>query len=273
MKPMEAALKGAGEIGFTIVSISLSLIAVFIPLLLMSGIVGPPIPRVRDDGDDCRHGLGRRVADPHADDVLTLPETRNGRARPPLSRGRSACSRGWSAFYRRTLDVALRFQFLTLLTFLATLALTVALYVYIPKGFFPQQDTGVVMGVTEGAQDVSFAEMSRLQQELANVIASDPDVSGYSSTVGAGYGGQTGNNGRIYISLEPWAERTGGSAQDFINRIRPKLAKVEGANLYLQAAQDINVGGRLSRDPVPIHAPGREYRRAIRSGRPRSCNG
>ena len=150
-------------------------------------------------------------------------------------------------FYRRTLDIVLRFQFVTLMVFFATMALTVYLYVIIPKGFFPAQDTGVVFGLSEGAQGVSFAEMSRIQQMLGDVVSADPDVDAYASTVGAGVGGQTGNNGRFFIAMKPWGQRTGGTAQDFISRIRPKLAKVEGGALYLQAAQDINVGGRLAR--------------------------
>ena len=100
------------------------------------------------------------------------------------------------SFYRRTLEIALRHQFITLMTFLATAAFTVVLYIQIPKGFFPPQDTGVVLGVTEGAQDVSFKEMSRIQQKLAAIVQQDPDVSGYGMTVGAGVGGQTTNNGR-----------------------------------------------------------------------------
>jgi multidrug efflux pump subunit AcrB len=123
----------------------------------------------------------------------------------------------------------------------------VVMYIAIPKGFFPPQDTGMVIGVSEGSQDVSFAEMSRIQQKLAAIIQADPDTAGYVSAVGAGTGGQTGNNGRFYISLKPWDERTGGSAQQYIARVRPKLAKVEGGALYLQAAQDIRVGGRLSK--------------------------
>jgi multidrug efflux pump subunit AcrB len=246
MKPMDAALKGAGEIGFTIVSISLSLVAVFIPLLLMGGIVGRLF---REFAMTVTIAVlvsaivSLTLTPMMCSRFLRHDDGRHGRA----YRAIEAVFDGMVAFYRRTLDIALRHQFLTLLTFLATLTLTGALYVYIPKGFFPQQDTGVVVGVTEGAQDVSFDEMSRLQVRLADIIASDPDVAAYSSTVGAGIGGQTGNNGRIYIALKPWDQRTGGSAQNFINRIRPKLAAVQGANLYLQAAQDINVGGRLSR--------------------------
>ena len=246
MKPMEAALKGAGEIGFTIVSISFSLVAVFIPLLLMGGIVGR---------------LFREFA-------MTVTIAVLVSAFVSLTLTPMMCSRflrnhhgthnrayriveamfdGILEFYRRTLNIALRFQFITLMVFLATVSVTVYLYMEIPKGFFPAQDTGMVIGVSEGAQDASFAEMSRVQQKLAAIIQADPDVNGYVSAVGAGIGGQTGNNGRMYISLKPWDERTGGSAQSFIARVRPKLAKIEGGALYLQAAQDIRVGGRLSK--------------------------
>ena len=246
MKPMEAALKGAGEIGFTIVSISLSLIAVFIPLLLMGGIVGrlfrefamtvtvavvvsaivsltltPMMCSRFLSHDHARHGRVYRVVEAMFDGLL--------------------------GFYRRSLDVVLRHQFSTLMVFFVTMGLTVYLYVIIPKGFFPTQDTGVVFGLSEGAQGASFAEMSRIQQKLGEVVGADPDVAAYASTVGAGVAGQTGNNGRFFIALKPWDQRSAGSAQDFITRIRPKIAKVEGGNLYLQAAQDINVGGRLAR--------------------------
>jgi multidrug efflux pump subunit AcrB len=149
--------------------------------------------------------------------------------------------------YRRTLEIALRHQFITLLTFLATLSLTVVLYIEIPKGFFPPQDTGVVLGITEGAQEVSFKEMSRIQTALNEVVLQDPDVQGYAATIGAGVAGQTTNNGRMFIALKPWDQRVGGTAQDFITRIRPKLQKVMGGALYLNAAQDIRVGGRITK--------------------------
>ncbi len=246
MKPLEAALKGSGEIGFTIVSISLSLVAVFIPLLLMGGIIGrlfrefaltvsiavllsafvsltlTPMMCARFlRHDDAGHGRAWRVVE--AGFTLMV------------------------GFYRRTLDLALRHSLLTLLTFLATLAVTVLLYVAIPKGFFPSQDNGVVIGISEGAEDVSFKEMSRIQSEIGAVISADPDVSGYNATVGSGIGGQTVNNGRIFIALKPFEERTGGTAQDFINRIRPKLDGIKGGKLFLQPSQDIRVGGRLSK--------------------------
>ncbi|OJY76854.1 MAG: acriflavine resistance protein B [Rhodospirillales bacterium 70-18] len=244
-RPMEAALKGAGEIGFTVVSISVSLIAVFIPLLLMGGIIGrlfrefamtlsiavvvsavvsltlTPMMCSRflrhDHGE---HGLAYRVVERFFDGML--------------------------GFYRRTLDVALRYSLVTLLVFLATVTLTGYLFIVIPKGFFPQQDTGVLIGISQAAQDVSFREMSRRQEALGAVLMTDPDIEAYSSTIGAGVAGQTGNNGRFFIALKPFGERH-ATAQEIIARLRPKLAKVEGAQLFLQAAQDIRVGGRPSK--------------------------
>ncbi len=245
MKPAQAALKGAGEIGFTIVSISLSLIAVFIPLLLMGGIVGR---------------LFREFAVTVAVAVvisafvsLTLTPMmcarflrHDGRRHGFLYRAIERFFDGMLGFYRRTLDVALRFQFITLMVFLGTLALTVFLYIQIPKGFFPPQDVGLIIGVTEGAQDVSFAEMSRLQMEVGKVIGADPDIDGYASSVGGGFGGQTANNGRFFIGLKPFADRHSG-VQEIIARLRGAATRVAGVKLFMQAAQDINVGGRLAR--------------------------
>ncbi len=245
MNPKEAALKGAGEIGFTIISISLSLIAVFIPLLLMGGIVGR---------------LFREFAMTVAIAVmvsavvsLTLTpmmcarflrhhDTKHGLAYRIVERFFDALQNG----YRRTLDIALRFQFITLMVFFGTLAFTVYLYVVIPKGFFPSQDTGVMLGITEAGQDVSFGEMARRQVLAADIVAADPAVQAVSSSIGAGLGGQTGNNGRLWITLKPFDQRD-VTVQQVIARLRTKTVKIEGMNVYFQAAQDINVGGRLAR--------------------------
>jgi hydrophobe/amphiphile efflux-1 (HAE1) family protein len=246
MKPIDAALKGAGEIGFTIVSISMSLIAVFIPLLLMGGIVGR---------------LFREFAMTVAIAVvvsafvsLTLTPMMCSRFLRHHGSSHNIAYRIIEGFfsaliggYRRTLDIALRFQFATLLVFLGTVSLTVYLFMIIPKGFFPPQDTGVIFGVTEAAQDTSFDKMTEVQKQLQDIVAADPDAQSYGATVGPGVGGQTENNGRMYIALKPWDERVGGSAQDFIARVRPKFAKVSGGMAYLQAAQDVRVGGRLSK--------------------------
>ena len=243
MRPMEAALKGASEIGFTIVSISVSLVAVFIPLLLMGGIVGR---------------LFREFA-------MTVTIAVVISAIVSLTLTPMMCSRflshhhgrhnilyriiegfftGLIAGYRYTLDIALRFRFITLLMFLGTVALTVHLYIIIPKGFFPAQDTGVIIAISEGAQDISFKRMGEIQRALTDVIATDPDTAAYASTWGTNIAGSSLNNGRVFIALKPWEERSGGSAQAFIARNRGKLAKVSGGQLFMQAAQDVRVGGR-----------------------------
>jgi len=244
-KPMDAALKGAGEIGFTIVSISCSLIAVFIPLLLMSGIVGRLFREF---------AMTVTIAVAVSAVVsLTLTPMMCSRFLHHDYGRHSLVYRGIERFfeamingYRRTLDIALRHQFVTLMTFLFTLAVTVLLYVYIPKGFFPEQDTGVLFGLSEASQDVSFKEMENRTMALAKVLMEDPDVDGYSASMGAGLGGQTENNGRFFITLKPFSERH-ASAQQIIARLRPKLAQVEGGALYLQAGQDVRVGGRLAK--------------------------
>jgi hydrophobe/amphiphile efflux-1 (HAE1) family protein len=245
MKPMEAAIKGAGEIGFTIVSISASLIAVFIPLLLMGGIVGR---------------LFREFAVTVSVAVivsafvsLTLTPMMCSRflrhdhaAHGLLYRAVEAFFEGMIGFYRRTLDIVLRHQFLTLLAFFATMSVTVFLYIVVPKGFFPDQDNGIVFGISEGAQDISFTEMTRRQLALGRIVTADPDVDHWSGVLGAGAGGQTGNNGRFFISLKPFSQRT-ATAQQIIARLGPQLAQVEGGRLFLQAAQDVRVGARLSK--------------------------
>ena len=246
MHPMEAALKGAGEIGFTIVSISLSLVAVFIPLLLMSGIVGRLL----------REFAMTVTIAVLVSAVVSLTLTpmmcsrflhhHEGRHNV-IYRAIEAFFDGLNAGYRRTLDIALRFQFITLLTFLGTIGLSLYLLVTAPFGFFPAQDTGVILGTTEGAQDISFRHMFALQQKLADVIAADPDTQSYAANMGTGLSGQTSNNGRMFIALKPWEQRVGGSIQDYIARNRAKLAKVEGGQLFLQAIPDVRTGGRISK--------------------------
>src|SRR5580658_5437978 len=246
MRPMEAAIKGAGEIGFTIVSISCSLIAVFIPLLLMGGIVGR---------------LFREFA-------MTVTIAVVVSAVVSLTLTPMMCSRflhhehgrhnflyrvieaffvGLIGGYRRTLDIALRFRFITLLVFFTTMGLSVYLFITAPKGFFPAQDTGVIIGTTEGAQEISYKRMYALQRKLVDVIAADPDTAAYASNVGTGISGQTTNNGRVFIALKPWDQRKGGSVQDYIARNRAKVAKVEGGTFTLQAVPDVRVGARFSK--------------------------
>jgi hydrophobe/amphiphile efflux-1 (HAE1) family protein len=243
--PLEAALKGSREIGFTVISISVSLIAVFIPLLLMGGIIGR---------------LFREFA-------LTVTASIAVSAVVSLTLGPMMASRfmrhashehgviyrnieaGFDALlsgYRRTLDIVLRHQFLTLCVFFATMALTVMMAMQIPKGFFPIQDTGIISGFSEAAQEVAPAEMIRLQQQIGDVILRDPDVESFGSSTGNSGSAQTSNTGRFFISLKPRGQRHLNASQ-IIDRMRPQLAKIMGVTVFLQPAQDITVGGRISR--------------------------
>jgi HAE1 family hydrophobic/amphiphilic exporter-1/multidrug efflux pump len=246
MTPMEAAHKGAGEIGFTIISISISLIAVFIPLLLMGGIVGR---------------LFREFAVTVTVTILvsafvslTLTPmmcSRFLRSSHDVQHGRfyNATERAFDLLlhgYDRGLKWVLRHQPLTLGILILTIAATGALYVVVPKGFFPQQDTGVIFGTSEAAQDISFAGMVERQRALADVVTRDPDVAGFLSAVGASGFSPSLNTGRFFINLKPHDQRK-SSADQIINRLRPQLARIEGVALFLQVPQDINVGGRLSR--------------------------
>ena len=244
MKPRAAAFKGAGEIGFTIISISLSLVAVLIPLLLMTGIIGRlfrefavtltmTIAVSAVVSLTLTPMMASRFLKPH-------DEQQHGRLYQMSERFFDAILRA----YERGLDVCLKFRFLTLLVFFGTLALTVYLFMIIPKGFFPQQDTGLLTGISEGAQDISFADMYRHQEELGKIVQADPDVA--SVAMALGFGGYAANNGRMFIQLKPRDERE-ASAPEIIARLRPKLDKVQGARLFLQASQDVNVGGRSSR--------------------------
>ena len=245
MSPMDAALKGAGEIGFTIVSISISLVAVFIPLLLMGGIIGRLFREFAITVSitiAVSAFISLTLTPMMASRFLTSERREHGRLYNLVERG----FEGLLRFYERTLDVALRFRFVTLLVFIATVATTVGLFVVIPKGFFPTQDTGLLVAVTDAAQDVSFDEMKRLQRKLNQLVMDDPAVAGVTSSVGAGGGGQTANNGRMYITLKPWGERT-ASASEVIARLREQAQHIEGIKLFMQASQDVRVGGRLSR--------------------------
>ncbi|WP_131118231.1 multidrug efflux RND transporter permease subunit [Lichenihabitans psoromatis] len=243
-KPLEAAFKGASEIGFTILSISISLIAVLIPLLLMSGIIGRlfrefAVTLAMTIAVSAFVSLtltpmmaSRFLTDPH--------QQKHGRLYMMSERFFD----GMLKLYERGLNVCLKFRFVTLMVFFGTVIATVYLFNVIPKGFFPNQDTGLIFGTSEGAQDISFADMKLKQEALGDIVSKDPDV----ATVGMllGSGGNALNNGRLFITLKPRDERE-ASAQQIIARLRPQLDKVEGAKLFLQAAQDVNVGGRAAR--------------------------
>jgi multidrug efflux pump subunit AcrB len=245
MSPYDAALKGAGEIGFTIVSISFSLIAVFIPLLLMGGIVGRLFREfaIVVSITIVVSAIVSLTLTPMMASRFLTPEAHNhGRLYNAIERMFEAMVH----FYERTLDVALRFRFITLMVFVATVAVTGVLYVIIPKGFFPTQDTGIIIGITEVAQDASYAQMVAEQAKVDQVVLKDPAVASVTSSVGAGTGGQTANNGRMYISLKPWAERSANASQ-VIARLDQQMQPVNGIKLFLQPAQDISVGARLGR--------------------------
>jgi HAE1 family hydrophobic/amphiphilic exporter-1 len=243
-RPRAAAFRGASEIGFTIVSISVSLVAVLIPLLLMGGVIGR---------------LFREFAVTLAMAIfvsLVVSLTLTPMMASRFLRARSETRHGkfyqWSerAFermlhaYERGLDLALRWSLTTLCIFFATVALSVYLFVIIPKGFFPQQDNGFLTAVSETAQDISFADMERHQEELSAIVQADPAVDSIAMFIGGG--GTALNSGRMYVTLKPHDERK-ANAEQIIARLRPKLEKVEGARLYMQASQDVRLGGRATR--------------------------
>jgi multidrug efflux pump len=244
--PLQAALKGAEQIGFTILSLTVSLIAVLIPLLFMGDVVGR---------------LFREFAVTLAVTIvmsavvsLTLTPmmcARILRRQPAEQQGRffRASERFFDrtiAFYGRTLAVVLNHQTLTLLVAVAMLALTAALYIWIPKGFFPVQDTGVIQGISEAPASISFEAMVEKQQALAEIILQDPAVDSLSSFIGADGVNTTLNSGRISINLKSLAERD-LRAPDVIRRLQSKLSGVSGIRLYMQPVQDISVDDRVSR--------------------------
>jgi multidrug efflux pump len=244
--PMQAALKGAEQIGFTIVSLTVSLIAVLIPLLFMGDVVGR---------------LFREFAVTLAVTIvisaivsLTLTPMMASRIlkhNPEAQQGRfyKASERVFEsmiAFYGRTLKFVLRFQTITLLVAVATLMLTIFLYIIIPKGFFPVQDTGVIQGISQAPQTIGSKSMAAKQQELAKVILADPAVESLSSFIGADGTNTTTNSGRLSINLKPLNQRN-LSAADVIRRLEPQLDKVEGIQLFMQPVQNITVDDRVSR--------------------------
>jgi len=242
--PFDAALKGAKQIGFTIVSLTVSLVAVLIPLLFMGGIIGRLF---REFAVTLSIAIGVSA-------VLSLTLTAMMCAhllRPHQKPGRLAAlfERAFDrllAGYDRTLRWVLRHQPLTLAVTVGTLVLTALLALAIPKGFFPQQDTGLLIGVSEAPADVSFEAMRTRQMALADVVRSDPDVVSVASFIGADGTNSTPNSGRLSIVLKPREERK-ASAEEIIARLKPSLTSVEGIALYLQPVQDLQIDTRVSR--------------------------
>ena len=246
-KPLEAALKGAEQIGFTIISLTISLMAVLIPLLFMGDIVGRLFREFAVTLERDHSGFRRRLADADAHDVRPLAAaTRRNRDRDGFYRASERVFESIIAFYGRTLRWVLKHQTATLLVAAATLVLTICLYIIVPKGFFPVQDTGVIQGISQAAQNISFAAMAQRQQALAEVILKDPAVDSLSSFIGVDGINTTLNSGRILINLKPLEDRE-LSASDVIRRLQPELAKVNGITLYMQPVQDLTVEDRVSR--------------------------
>jgi HAE1 family hydrophobic/amphiphilic exporter-1 len=244
MSPYDAAMKGSGEIGFTVVAITFSLIAVFIPLFLMSGYVGL---------------LFREFAITVSVALLlslvisrTLTPMMCAYLLKPVSEEHGwlyrMSERGFDVLlnaYEAGLKIVLRHRFITLMVMFGTVALTGYLYVVIPKGFFPQQDTGLILGQSEAAQDISFQAMTERQQAMLDAIVRDPAVASVGAATGAGGGLYTINDGRVFIQLKPKEQR--GPIDQVMARLRTNLAKIQGITLYMQAAQDITIGARLNK--------------------------
>ena len=241
MPRREAALRGAKEVGFTVISISISLVAVFIPILLMGGLVGRLF---REFAITLSVAVGVSL-------LISLSTTPMMCSR--LLRAHAADLRpgyldrffGWLlAGYRRSLRWVLDHGFVVLLALVATVVLNVVLYTTIPKGFFPQQDTGFLMGNIDADQSISFREMEDKMLRMAEIVQAEPEVTAVSAAIGGGRGGPI-NSARLYVLLRPLAQRT-ESAEQIIARLRVKTAKVTGARLFLQSGQDIRIGGRSS---------------------------
>jgi multidrug efflux pump len=244
--PLEAALKGSAQIGFTILSLTVSLIAVLIPLLFMGDIVGRLFREfaVTLSVTILVSAVVSLTLTPMMCAKLLRHKREADRSR--LYRASERAFQGIIAFYGRTLQWVLGHQPATLVVAVATLGSTILLYVVIPKGFFPVQDTGVVIGISEASQAISFRAMAGRQQALAKVILTDPAVESLSSFIGIDGTNTTINSGRIQINLKPLDER-GVSASDVIRRLQQRLASVEGITLFMQPVQDLSVEDRVSR--------------------------
>ena len=256
MRPFEAAVKGAREVGFTIISITFSLIAVFIPVLLMGGIVGRVF---REFAVTIAVAI---VVSGFVSLTLTpmlcarVLKAHDEAKKPNIAlRLFERMFEAWLRAYERALDWVLARKALMLAVTLATLAGTVALYIIVPKGFFPQEDTGFLSGVTEAATDTSFEAMTVRQKELADILSRDPAVEYINSTVGAGGPNVTANYGRLFVALKPRKERQ--AAAVVMARLRQKATQVPGMQAFFQAIQNLNIGGRPSKS---------QYQYALQSG-------
>jgi multidrug efflux pump len=244
--PLRATLKGAKQIGFTVVSISVSLIAAFIPLLFMGGIVGRLFREFSVT-------LAFAIAVSTVVSLSVTPMICAYFVKAPPSKTATWLDRRVEgllarmiAFYDRTLGFALKHRALMLLVFVSTIALTVGLYIKTPKGYFPQDDTGLIFGGTQASTDISFEAMEQIQQKAMDVVLSDPAVAGLGSSVGASGFNASVNRGRLFISLKPLSERHNVSTQSVVARLRARLSAIPGIRVFMVPAQDLRVGGRQS---------------------------
>ncbi|MEY2427788.1 MAG: multidrug efflux pump [Verrucomicrobiota bacterium] len=244
--PMEAALKGAKQIGFTVISLSVSLIAVFIPLLFMTGIVGRLFREfaITLSVAVAMSAMVSLTLTPMMCARLLRPEREEKHGR--FYRVTERMFKGMLDAYERGLKWVLKHQPLTLAVFVATFVATIWLYIIVPKGLLPQQDTGLIVGVTDAAQSISFKAMVERQHAVADVVRKDPDVVSVAAFVGTGTVNTTVNNGRLYISLKPRNQRN-ASAAEIIARLREATKDLEGISLFMQAAQDVQIESRVSR--------------------------
>ena len=247
MPPYRAAVEGAKQIGFTVVAISLSLVAAFTPLIFMDGIVGKLF---REFSLTLTFAIAvSTLVSLTVTPMICAHYIKSGHAGRQnwFDRLVESTLDAMLRFYERTLRVVLNFPALTMLVFVATIAATVTLYIKTPKGYFPTDDSGLIIGSTRASADVSFQAMLPLQQRVAEIVLSDPAVAGLGSSLG-GSGGPGGgqNRGRMFISLKPLAERDGVTTQQVIDRLRIKLYRVPGIRLFIFAAQDVRTGGRQS---------------------------
>jgi multidrug efflux pump len=243
MKPMQAALKGASEIGFTVLSISISLVAVFIPILMMGGIVGRLFREfavVLSVAILVSLGISLTTTPMMCSRLLKhQPEEEHGR----VFRASERAFTWILGLYERSLGWVLEHSHLTLAVLGLTIALNFYLFWMVPKGFFPQQDNGIIFGGIQGSQDVSFQAMQKATERIVDVVKTDPGIANAMAFTG---GGGATNSGFIFVGLKPFDQRNGTTSSQIVDRLRPKLLSVSGANTFVQAAQDLRIGGRGS---------------------------
>jgi multidrug efflux pump len=246
LTPLEATLAGSRQIGFTVLSISISLVAVFIPLLFMGGIIGRQFHEfaVTLSVAILVSAVVSLTLTPMLCSRL-LREEKSNQPRGWFYRATEKMLSGLIGFYSSSLRWVLRHSFLMLIVTAVTICLTIWLYTIVPKGFFPQQDTGLIMGITEAAQDISFDAMVLKQNRVTEIVKNDPAVASVTSAVGSGGGGSL-NTGRMFITLKPRRERD-LNATEVVARIRGKTARIPGIGVFLQASQDIRIGGRATK--------------------------